>query len=67
MFSDSDEKKKNGNQRKMTKVNVSNFKDLERLRASKEVKLILVLPAENLVPLGKGKVVDLTGGPKVQR
>ena len=43
----------------MTKVKVSHLKDLARLRASKEAKLVPVLLVEALVPLARGEVVDL--------
>ncbi|KAM1139678.1 hypothetical protein ACFX19_040543 [Malus domestica] len=43
----------------MTKVKVSFLKDLVKLRASREIELVLVLPAEVIVPLVRGKVVDL--------
>ncbi|XP_070674756.1 uncharacterized protein [Malus domestica] len=35
------------------------IKDIKRLRASKEVKLELILPAEILMPLVRGEVIDL--------
>ncbi|KAM1141115.1 hypothetical protein ACFX19_041824 [Malus domestica] len=44
---------------KMTKVKVMCLKNLARLRASKEVELILVLPVEVLVPLVRCEVEDL--------
>ena len=43
----------------MTKLKVSHLKDLARLRASKEVKLVPALLVEALVPLARGEVVDL--------
>ena len=45
--------------RKTIKLNIRHIKDLGRLRASKEVKLELIFPAEVLVPLVRGEVIDL--------
>ncbi|KAM2105135.1 hypothetical protein ACFX1R_015671 [Malus domestica] len=44
---------------KARKLKIRHIKDVERLRASKEVKLELILPAEVLVPLVRGEVIDL--------
>ena len=38
---------------------IRHIKDIERFRASKEVKLELILPAEVLMPLVRGEVMEL--------
>ena len=38
---------------------IRHIKDIGRFRASKEVKLELILPAEILMPLVRGEVMDL--------
>ena len=43
----------------MIKLMIRHIKDIERFRASKEVKLELILPAEVLMPLVRGEVMDL--------
>ena len=43
----------------MIKLMIRHIKDIERFRASKEVKLELILIAEVLMPLVRGEVMDL--------
>ncbi|KAM2005480.1 hypothetical protein ACFX15_000657 [Malus domestica] len=55
-----------GIKEKTIKLKIRHIKDLERLRASKEVKLELILPAEVSVPLVKGEVIDLLVTPDLR-
>ncbi|KAM1231067.1 hypothetical protein ACFX2G_042050 [Malus domestica] len=51
---------------KTIKLKIRHIKDLDKLRTSKEVKLELILPAEVLVPLVRGEVIDLLVNPDLR-